>query len=312
MENKSLSGLIAAPFTPMHEDGAVNLDVIPEYASYLIENNVNGVFLCGTTGESFSLTNDERIAVIEQWVKSSKGELKIISHIGALCQSDLKELAVRSRDAGADAVAAMAPFFFKPESIESLIAYFEPLASVIPDVPFYYYNIPSMTGVSLPVHELLREVKKMIPNFVGVKYTHNDLMDLQQCMNVNGGEFEILYGSDETLICGLSLGVKAAVGSTYNFMAPVYNQIFESVENGNMVEARKLQDISISVVELLFKYGGPVIAGKAIMEMTGVPCGPVRLPLNPMTESDKALLYQELIDIGFFEEVKSIHESLNK
>ncbi len=306
MKVESLRGLIAAPFTPMHEDGTVNLEIIPQYAGYLIENNVNGVFLCGTTGESFSLSIDERIAVIDKWVKSSNGELKIISHIGTLCQLDLKELAVRSRDVGADAVAAMAPFFFKPESEDSLIAFFQPIASVIPDVPFYYYHIPSMTGVNLSVHKLLREVKKVIPNFVGVKYSHNDLMDLQQCINANGGEFDILYGSDETLLCGLVLGMKAAVGSTYNFMAPVYNRIFHSVENGNLTEARKLQKISVSVVELLFKYGGPVIAGKAIMEMRGVPCGSVRLPLNPMTESDKTLLYQELMDIDFFDNVKSV------
>lgn len=312
MKINKLNGLISAPFTPMHEDGTINLDVIPQYAGYLIENNVKGVFLCGTTGESFSLTNDERIAVIEEWVKSSRGELKIISHIGALSQADLVELAIRSRDAGVDAVAAMSPFFFKPVSIESLIAFFEPLASFIPDMPFYYYNIPSLTGVNLPVHKLLQDVRNVIPNLVGVKYTHNDLMDLQQCMSINGGEFDILYGSDETLICGLSLGVKAAVGSTYNFMAPVYNQIFDSVENGNMAEARKLQGMSVNVVKLLFKYGGPVIAGKAIMEMKGVPCGPVRLPLNPMSESEKSRLYEELIDIGFFEEVKSSQASINK
>ncbi len=307
MKIESLRGLFAAPFTPMQDDGTVNLDIIPQYASCLIDNNVKGVFICGTTGESFSLSIDERIAVVDKWVKSSNGELKIISHIGALCQIDLEELAVRSRDVGADAVAAMAPFFFKPESEDALIAYFQPVSSVIPDVPFYYYHIPSITGVNLSVHKLLREVKNVIPNFVGVKYSHNDLMDLQQSVNVNGGAFDILYGSDETLLCGLTLGLKAAVGSTYNFMAPLYNRIIESVENGNMAEARKLQEISVSVVALLFKYGGPVVAGKAIMEMRGVPCGSVRLPLNPMTESDKTLLYQDLMNIDFFDKVKSVN-----
>lgn len=305
MGKEFLTGLIAAPFTPMDVKGNINLDPISEYADTLVDNGVNGAFVCGTTGEGASLSMKEKKAVVEEWVRCSGGRLKIIAHVGGLCQSQSVELAEHAVQTGADAIAAMAPFFFKPKTAGDILLFLEPVAAAAPDLPFYYYHIPSMTGIHLPVHDVLIDAQKMIPNFAGVKFTHSDMMDLQQCLALSNGRFEILFGTDEILICGLSLGASSAVGSTYNYMASVYLDLIKAFENDDMQKARECQQFSIRVVQLLFKYGGGVRSGKAIMELIGINCGPCRLPLREMTDGEKTSLRQDLLEIDFFEVIEN-------
>ena len=212
-----LKGLIAASFTPMDAQGKINLSVIDKYADLMAKSDMTGVFVCGTTGESQSLTTHERKNILEQWVKSSNGRFKVIAHVGSNSQVEAIELARHAAETGADAIAAMAPCFFKPETVKDLIDFFTPIANSAEELPFYYYNMPSMTGVFLPVATFLTEGKKVMPNLVGTKFTHNNLMEMGECLTLNNGEFEVLHGYDEILISGLAFGAVAGVGSTYNY-----------------------------------------------------------------------------------------------
>lgn len=302
---KEFKGLIAAPFTPMSEHGELNTGMISNYADTLINNGIKGAFVCGTTGEGVAMSKEERMEVVEEWVRCAGDKLEIIAHVGGVCRSECTELAEHAAKCGVYSLAAMSPFFFKPADVSDLIGFFEPVAAAAPDLPFYYYHIPSMTGVNFPVHEMLTDIQKRIPNFEGVKYTHSDLMDLQQCLAKDGGKFDIKYGSDETLLSGLSLGVRTAVGSTFNFMAPVYHEIIAAYEKNELQEARQYQMISVKVVDILFRYGGPVRAGKAIMELIGLDCGPCRMPIRRMEETEKAQLMKELEAIDFFSVLKN-------
>ena len=215
MVNKQkLEGLIAAPFTPMTADGALNMSAVKPYADLLAASGVKGVFICGTTGESASLTTDERKAVAEAWVAAAAGRLKVIVHVGSNCAADAIALARHAEQSGADAIGAMAPYFFKPQTAAELVAWFTPIANSN-SLPFYYYNMPSMSGVSVPVAEFLALGGKAMPTLAGVKFTHNNLMEMSQCLMLDGGRYEVLHGYDEILLCGLSLGATAAVGSTY-------------------------------------------------------------------------------------------------
>ena len=151
MEKRLLHGLIAAPFTPMMETGEVNLKPIRQYAHHLINSGVLGAFVCGTTGEGVSLTTEERKRVLEEWVDSSEGRLKIICHVGGNCLPQSMELSAHAERSGADAVASFSPSFFKPENSKELVSFLAPVAASAPKLPFYFYHIPSLTGVSLPV-----------------------------------------------------------------------------------------------------------------------------------------------------------------
>lgn len=304
MVNKQkLEGLIAAPFTPMTADGALNLPAVKPYADLLVASGVKGVFICGTTGESASLTTDERRAVAEAWVAAAAGRLKVIVHVGSNCAADAIALAQHAERSGADAIGAMAPYFFKPQTAAELVAWFTPIANSN-SLPFYYYNMPSMSGVSVSVPEFLALGGKAMPTLAGVKFTHNNLMEMSQCLMLDEGRYEVLHGYDEILLCGLSLGATAAVGSTYNYAAKVYNRLLDAFRAGDIAAAARLQQYSVKIVEVIIKHGGGVRGGKAIMRLVGVDCGSCRLPLAPFTEAEYTELKSELEAIDFFNRTK--------
>lgn len=301
MNKQHLTGLFAAPFTPMNADGSLNVTTIKKYAAYIIRHQcVAGVFLCGTTGEFASLTTEERKIVVEEWVNVAKGKLKIIVHVGGTSQVQSTDLARHAQEIGADAVASIAPYFFKPALMDDLIGFFEPVATAASKLPFYYYNMPSISGVSLPAHTFLSEGRKRIPNLAGVKFTHNNLMEMQQCIHVDNGAFEVLHGFDEIFITGLAIGAKGAVGSTYNYVPSIYKGIIDAMKQCNLEKAQALQWESVKILDIVIKHGGGVRGGKMIMKLAGIDCGPCRCPITPYTDDEYATLKEELNHTSFY------------
>jgi N-acetylneuraminate lyase len=300
MNIEMLNGLVAAPFTPMDEKGDLNLDQIDKYADLLIRNKIMGIFVCGTTGESFSMTTEERKQVLEKWITVAGGKLKIICHVGSNCLKESNELAAHAQRQGAYAIGCISPMFFKPTDARDLMEFLKPVAASAPELPFFYYHFPAFTGIDIKASELFK-LASSVPNFAGVKFTHSDFYDMQKCLAFNGGSYNVLNGFDEMLMCGLSLGAKAAVGSTYNFLAPLYHDIWESFSSGDLTRARELQQFSVRVVDILVKYRGATVAGKSIMGMLGIDCGPCRLPLNTLSETEISQMKDDLNAIGFFD-----------
>ena len=296
-----LEGMVAASFTPMTSVGDLNPDAIAPYADLMARSGVAGVFVCGTTGEASSLTTDERKQILSRWVKEAKGRFKVIAHVGDNCQRNAIELARHAAENGAWGIGAIAPNFFKPASVEELIRFFKPIAAAAPEIPFYYYNMPAMTGVDLSVPRFLHEGKKEMPNLAGTKFTHNNLMEMAQCLNLDKGAFEVLHGYDEILTCGTALGAIAGVGSTYNYIPTVYAGIFEAMKKNDLATARTLQKKSVEVVEVIIRYGGGVRGGKAIMNLIGIECGSCRSPITSFTDEEYHSLKEDLNKIGFFE-----------
>lgn len=313
-EKERVCGLIAAPFTPFGPDGEINLDCIPGYAHVLNDSGVGGAFVCGTTGEGMSLTTEERLAVAERWQRESPELMKVIVHVGHNCRNDAMRLAEHAQKIDAWGVGCMAPPFFKPKTVNDLVAFCSEVAAAAPALPFYYYHMPSMTGASFPMVDFLDAARDRIPNLAGIKYTHEDLMDMQLCRAMDNGRFDILMGRDELLICGLALGCSGAVGSTYNFMAPLYIDLWDRFAKGDLAGARDLQLTSMRVIQALLKHGDPLICGKAIMKRIGVDCGSTRRPivsLNPSAEQDLMRALDELDFDTFASKISenSLHQS---
>ncbi|HEY0946897.1 MAG TPA: dihydrodipicolinate synthase family protein [Opitutaceae bacterium] len=293
-------GLIAAPFTPFNNDRSLNPAAIPAYAALLRANGVGAAFVCGTTGEGLSLTVAERIRVAEEWMRVSDAALRIIVHVGHTALDDARALAAHAARIGAAAIGAMAPCFFKPRDADELVAWCEALAAAAPDVPFYYYHIPSMTGVTLPMVDFLARADGRIPSLAGIKYTHEDLDDYEACVQYSGGRYEILFGRDELLLEGWARQALGAVGSTYNYAAPLYRRLIEATERHDLARARLLQDQAIRMIKACNGVGVThLAASKAIMALLGVDCGPVRLPLRQPDAAQLALLRENLESIGF-------------
>jgi N-acetylneuraminate lyase len=300
--HERIEGLVAASFTAMHKDGSVNLAMIERQAEHLARNGVVGVFVCGSTGESLSLTVKERMDIARRWVEAAPGELKVIVHCGHNSLEACRELAAHAQRAGAFGIAAMPPCFFRPHALGDLVDFFAETAASAPSLPCYYYHIPSMTGVHFPMTDFLEAAAPKIPNLAGIKYTFEDLMDFNLCRQAEGGRFDLLFGRDEHLICGLALGARGAVGSTYNFAAPLYNELIQAFDAGDLDRARRLQVKSQRMIRLFQGVDASFLcAMKTVMKMVGVDCGPGRLPLRNLTPKQEEEVRAGLEDIGIFE-----------
>ncbi|XP_030809081.1 N-acetylneuraminate lyase isoform X2 [Camarhynchus parvulus] len=280
---KKLEGLVAATITPMTPDGKINLPVIRQYVDYLVnEQNVKNVFVNGTTGEGLSLSIQERKQLAEEWMCQGKDKLDhVIIHVGALNLPECQELARHAAAIGADGIAVIAPFFFKPTNKDELVAFLQKVASEAPEVPFYYYHIPPLTGMKVRVEELLDGIKAQIPTFQGVKFSDTDLLDLAQCIHKNEtGEFEFLYGVDEQLLGALAVGANGAVGSTYNYLGRQTNLMLQAFAKPDFALAQQYQFLTGEFLNFVIKLGFGVAQTKAVMtSVSGIPMGPPRLPL---------------------------------
>ncbi|MFQ5809305.1 MAG: dihydrodipicolinate synthase family protein [Armatimonadota bacterium] len=295
-----VTGLVPAPHTPMHADGSVNLDTIEKQAELLVANGVAGVFVCGTTGEGMSLTVQERLDIAARWQAVAGEQLRVIVHVGHLCLPDSQTLAAHAQKIGAFGIGTIAPCFFRPETVEELVEYCAEVASAAPELPAYYYHIPSLSGASFAMMDFLKIAAERIPSLGGIKYTWEDLMDFGRCVRFDGGRFNILFGRDEILLSALSLGAKGAVGSTYNYAAPLYHGIIEAYEAGDLASAQAGQARAMDMVDVLHRFRG-LACGKAVMSMIGVDCGGVRSPLRNLSSEEYATIRSELEGIGFFE-----------
>ncbi len=304
METKEL---IAAPFQPMHRDGSLDLKSVEGLAAGLRENGVTGAFICGTTGEGLSLTISERRQVAEQWRNVIPNDFKLMVQVGHNTVSDARALAAHAQEIGADAIGCLPPTFYRPRGVTDLIDFCERVAGAAPNLPFYYYHIPSMTGVNLSMTELLTRGAERIPTLAGVKFTYEDLMDFIRCLKVAGGRFRMLFGRDECLLAALSLGASGFIGSTFNWMAPVFREILDQFDSGDLDRARRAQSKASEAVSIFVQYGG-IPAGKAIMKWVGFDCGPVRSPQIELSESEKAQLRADLEAIDFFEFASRYHQ----
>lgn len=285
MKNIFNDELIAAPFTPMTEEGLFNSDQVSIYADHLLSKGIYSVFICGTTGESTSLTINERKAIAASWIEAAQGRIKVMVHVGGCSLREGNELAKHASSMGAAAVSAFAPNFIKAANAKDLAYYFKELLEGVDDIPFYYYNMPSMTNVNISVIDLLKEVDGLIPNFQGVKFTHNDLMDMLDCAEYANHKYEILNGFDEILLAGLHMGANGAVGSTYNYIPEVYQSMKKALAEHDLKSAQYFQMQSIQLIRLLNKYGG-IRTGKCLMKYVGIDCGPVRSPLTNFTSEE--------------------------
>jgi N-acetylneuraminate lyase len=300
MRIQHLQGLIAAPFTPMQEDGSLNLSLIPAYYRMLKANGVIGAFICGSTGEGVSMTTNEKMAVAEAWADCAKSDkdFKVMTLLGGTSIADCKELAKHADSIGLYGISFTAPFYFEPADITMLAKACIAIAETVPHLPFYYYHIPVLTGVNFPMIGLLKEIDGKLPNFAGIKYTHEDFMDFLSCLHFANRKYDMLWGRDENMLPALSLGAKGSVGSTFNYAAPLYHSLMDAFNNGDLELASQYQQQSIEMIRLLGKYGG-IATGKAFMKLIGLDCGEFRLPLKNMSVQDFELFKKDVQALGF-------------
>ncbi len=294
-------GLVAATHTPFDAEGRLNLDAVGIQAAHLTRNRVSAVFIGGTTGEGHSLTIEERCALTEEWVTVTGGSsLKVIAHVGANCLHDARRLAEQAQQLGVSAIAALAPSYYKLRTLELLVECCRTIAASAPSLPFYYYDIPVLSGIDLPMPEFLDAAVQRIPTLAGIKFSNLDLIAFQRCLRSHDGRFDILWGTDECLLAALAFGGQGGVGSSYNFAARIYLRLIDAFKRGDLDAARQEQYRSVRLVQLLSEFDY-MAAAKALMEMLGVPVGPPRLPNVSLGPDRQRELRTRFERMGFFD-----------
>lgn len=215
---EKISGLIDAPFTPMHADGSLNLAPIEAYAALLVRNGLKGVFINGSSGEGYLLSEEERMQLAEEWMRVVPEGFKVIVHVGSTCAKSSRRLAEHAAGIGAWGIGAMATPFPQIGRVEELVKYCEEIASGAPALPFYYYHIPAFNHAYLSMLDFLKAVDGRIPNFAGIKYTFESLYEYNRCRRYKNGKFDMLHGQDETILPCLAMGgAQGGIGGTTNY-----------------------------------------------------------------------------------------------
>lgn len=297
-----LNGLIAASFTAFDAGGSLDLEPIERHAALLARNGVTGVFVCGSTGEGVSMTTDERMRCFQRWCEVARGGLKLLAHAGHNSLPDAQALAAHAQRMGADAIATVAPSVLRPACVEDLVDWCAAVAAHAPDTPYYYYHIPVLTSVRFDMVKFMARAQERIPTFAGLKFTDENLMEFSRCADFDSGRYNLLYGRDEILLAGLVSGAQGAIGSTFNYSAPVYNRVIAAFGRGDMPTAMREMARARDCVQILIDFGG-LPAGKAMLALCGVDCGPVRLPLRTLS-AERHRQMQAALEASGWDEVR--------
>lgn len=300
--------ILPAVFTPMYDDGSIHYGRIDALYQRCVQSGFSGIFLNGTTGECMSLNADEREKLVEGWTSCRKENgnkgFRIFVHVGSSNLYEASKMAEHAQAQGADAIAMVPTFYFRPKTLNDLIDQCKYVASAAPDVPFYYYNIPSLTGVNFPLLSFVEQAAKEIPTFAGLKNSFNDLVDYQNCLHFSKDKYSMYWGTDEVFMMVYAAGNRHYVGSTYNYMGELYFRMLDAYHAGDYEKLTTLEAQATTIYRIL-NENNSLIAGKAIMRHIGVDCGPVRKPLKNLSASEASALLEKLQKTSFFDLVRT-------
>lgn len=280
-------GIYAALVTPYKSDGSVNLAELKRLTRYLISKGIDGFYVGGSTGEAFLLTQEERKELLEAVLEENNGEKKVIAHVGQISTELACELARHGSRAGADAVSAISPFYYK-FSEEEIKGYYRDIMEAS-TLPMFLYNFPNFSGFSLSP-EILDDLCGW-GNVAGVKFTSNNFFDMER-MRTRHPELTIWNGFDEMLIAGLAVGADGAIGSTYNILCPIAKRVYESLKSGDLEKAREYQEMINQMVAISRNYSNIFGVIKAVLDMDGFSMGGCRKPFTLLPECAKKEIEQ--------------------
>jgi N-acetylneuraminate lyase len=291
-----LQGAIPALVTPYDSSGQVCEDMLRRLVDTHIRAGVNGLYVCGSSGEGPLLKTAERKKAVEVVVSQTKGRIPVIAHVGSLSTDDAVELATHAGKSGADGVASIPPFYY-PVSLDGIHAHYSRIAKSS-SLPLIVYNIPALTGVT--VSPAMFSKLTGIPGVAGIKFSSNNLFELRQIASNGQGKLQVMSGNDEIFLAALTMGAEGSIGLTHNFMPKLYLDIFAKYKSGHLKEAQDLQTYAVQVIAVLIKY--PVIpASKEIMRLKGYDCGSCRGPLEVLTDQQRRDLRADLEKLGFLD-----------
>lgn len=293
MKKKVFKGSGVALVTPMHSDGSVNFEVLGEILEFQIKNKTDAIIICGTTGESATMSDEERAAVIDFAVKKVAGRVPVIAGTGSNSTEHALAMSKKAQELGADAILVVTPYYNKT-SQRGLIRHYSYIADNV-DLPMILYNVPSRTGISIRP-ETYAELAKH-PNIVATKEANGDLSAIAKTIALCGDDLGVYSGNDDQTIPILSVGGLGVISVFANVCPYESYEISEKFFAGDINAARELFLRSNELMEALFCDVNPIPVKEA-MNQLGFSCGSCRLPLVPLSAENKDKLVTAMRKFG--------------
>lgn len=283
---KGCGTAIATPFN----DTGVNITEFKKLVEFQIENEVDSLIVCGTTGEASTMTKEEKIEVINCAIQTSNRKIPIIVGTGSNNTMQAIENSQLAENLGADGLLVVTPYYNKATQ-KGLIAHYKAIAESV-SIPIILYNVPSRTGVNILPQTCL-ELSK-IPNIVAIKEASGNISQVAEIAMLCGDNLNIYSGNDDQIVPILSLGGIGVISVLSNIKPKLIHNIVQKFFDGNLVTSQRLQLDSLPLIKLLFSEVNPIPV-KSALNILGFNFGEPRLPLSPITKDNFELLKHELL-----------------
>ena len=287
-------GAAVAIITPFQENGEINYPKLAEILDDQIANHTDAIVICGTTGESSTLTHEEHLEAIRFTIEHVAGRVPVIAGTGSNCTETAIYLSTEAEKYGADALLIVTPYYNKVTQ-KGLIAHYTAIAESV-NLPIIMYNVPSRTGCNI-LPETAAHLVKNVKNIVGIKEASGNISQVAKLMRLTDGQIELYSGNDDQVVPILSLGGLGVISVLSN-VAPrqTHDMVMKFLE-GDVAGSREIQLKALPLVDALFCEVNPIPV-KAAMNMLGWEAGPLRMPLTEMEPEHKEKLKKAMIDFG--------------
>jgi len=288
-------GAGVAIITPMNEDFSVNYEKLGELLEEQIAAKTDAVIICGTTGESATLSEEEHLEAIKYTINKVAKRIPVIAGTGSNSTATAIQMSKDAAEYGADAVLVVTPYYNKATQ-KGLISHYTGIANAVPETPVIMYNVPSRTGCNLQP-ATVAALFKNVENIVGVKEASGDISQIAKIMQLTDGQIELYSGNDDQIVPLLSLGGIGVISVLSNVAPTETHDIVMKYQEGDMAGSRDLQLRMIPLIEALFCEVSPIPV-KAGMNMMGKECGPLRAPMTEMEPQNQERLRKAMQDAG--------------
>ena len=288
------TGAGVAIVTPFNEDESINYDKLDELIDYHCANGTDSIVICGTTGESATMTEEEHAECVRFTIERAKGRIPVIAGTGSNCTRTAIELSKDAAEHGADGLLLVTPYYNKATQA-GLIAHYTAVAKEV-KTPIIMYSVASRTGCNIEP-ATVAELVKNVDNIVGVKEASGNISQVAKIMFLTDGNIDLYSGNDDQIVPLLSLGAKGVISVLSNVAPQETHDICAKFFEGDVAGSAALQLKAIPLIEQLFCEVNPIPVKKA-MALMGKDCGPLRMPLTELTPEHEKALTQAMKDFG--------------
>ena len=292
---KEIEGIIAAIVTPFDNDNNVNFSGFRKLINYLIDNKIHGILPAGSQGEFYVLSQKERFKLMETAVEEADGRIFVMPNTGSISTKETIELTKFAEKAGADCASVITPFFISPSQDELFYHYSAVCDST--DLPVFAYNNPGRTGGTLLKPETVAKLAQNFPHFNGIKDSSGDITQVSEIIRMTPPDFKVFMGRDTVIFGALMYGAAGAIAASANVAPKLTVDIYNAYKNGEYDKAKMYQQ-ELAPFRMAFDLGSFPVVVKEALDMMGLPAGNCRMPIMPLSQTNRNKLREILLDMS--------------